>query len=149
MGFKTQLDIGCFDWERASGEFLTRPLTAAEVDAAIIRSGGRLMADGHATEPQLTVIARLMAERGGQDVRGFLGREPVVRHPSGYARLALDQRSAGPVAAFVRLLCGEFGCGVYVWDHDEREPARVIAWLEQLAEQRHAEPGAAADGGGM
>lgn len=145
MGFKTQLDIGCFDWGRASGDFLTRSLTVAEVDAAIVECGGRPLAD--VAEPQLTAIAGMMVERGAQDVRGFLGLEPVVRHPSGYARLALDQRSAGPVAAFVRLLCAEYGCGVYLWDHDEREPARVIAWLDELAEQRHAEPGAGADGG--
>jgi hypothetical protein len=149
MGFKTQLDIGCFDWDRASGGFIARPLTPAEVDAALTRAGGRLLADGHESEPQLTAIAGLMVRHGGQDVRGFLSRESVVLHPSGYARLALDQRSAGPVAAFVRLLCAEHGCGVYLWDHDEQEPARVVAWLEQLAVQRCAEPGAAADGGGM
>lgn len=94
--------------------------------------------DGHPSEPQLTAIAGLMVERGGQDVRGFLGREPVVLHPTGCARLALDGRSATSVAAFVRQLVSEFGCGVYRWDYEERDPARVVAWLEQIAEPRAA-----------
>jgi hypothetical protein len=140
MGFKTQLDIGCFSWDRGAGAFLSRPLTPAEVDAAIVRCGGRLLTEGHPSEPQLSAIAGLMVRHGGQDVRGFLGREPVVLHPLGYARLALDDRSAGPVAAFLRLLSGEFGCGVYRWDDTEQDTGRVIAWLEQLAEHKHAEP---------
>ncbi len=148
MGFKTQINIGCFNWGSTPGEFVTRPLAPAEVDAAIVRCGGRLLADGHATEPQLTLIAGLMVRRGGQDVRGFLGREPVVRHPSGYVRLTLDARSAGPVAAFMRLLCGEFGCGVYRWSDEEREPATVIDGLEQLAGRGHAGGPGAADQAG-
>ena len=144
MSFKTSLDIGCVDWGRASGGLITRPLTTAEIDAAIVLSGGRLFADGHASEPQLSAIAELMAARGGQDVRGFLGRESVVRHPLGYVRLALDRRSAAPVAAFLRLLHTEFGCGVYIWDNMP-EPTRVLAWLEQLAWQE-AEPRATGDG---
>lgn len=135
MGFKTQLDIGCFDWDRAAGGLITRPLVAAIVEAAIVRCGGQLLADGHPTEPQLTIIAGLMVSRGGQNVLGFLGCEPVVLHPSGYVRLTTDERSAEPVAAFLRVLSSEQGCGVYRWDDEEREPTRVIAWLEQLAER--------------
>jgi hypothetical protein len=138
MSFKTALNIGCFDWEQASGDFIARSLTAAEVDAAIVRCGGRLLADGYETEPQLTFIARLMVRKGGQDVRGFHGREVVVRHPLGYVHLALDERSAAPLAAFLRLLNAGFGCGVYVWNNEETDPARVIAWLENLAELRPA-----------
>jgi len=134
MVFKTQLDIGCFDWERSAGAFITRPLAAATVEAAIVRCGGLLLVDEHPTQPQLTAIVGLMVSRGGQNVLGFLGREPVVLHPSGYVRLGFDGRSAGPVAAFLRVLSSEQGCGVYRWDDEEREPARVSAWLERLAE---------------
>lgn len=95
-----------------------------------------MLGDGHETEPQLTALARLMVREGGQDVRGLLGREIVVRAPLGYVRLALDWRSARTVAAFLLLLNAEFGCGVYLWDHDEQEPARIIAWLEDLGESR-------------
>ncbi len=138
MSFKPALDIGCFNWDPSPAEHIVRSLTASDIDAAIVRCGGRLLADGHQTEPQLTAIARLMIHKGGQDVRGFLGREVVVRHPLGYVRLAVDRRSAAPVAAFLRLLNAEFGCGVYVWDNEEQDPARVIAWLEEMGELRPA-----------
>src|SRR5262249_25957218 len=126
MGFKTSLDIGCFDWGN-TGDFVTRPLDAATVEAVIVRCGGRLFAAGPGSEPHLTAIADLMVRYGGQNVLGWLGREPVVLHPSGYVRLVLDSRSAGPVAAFLRLLTSEAGCGVYRWEDGERMPERVIA----------------------
>jgi hypothetical protein len=132
------MNIGCFNWEQASDAFIVRSLTASEVDAAIVRCGGRLLADEHETQPQLTTIARLVVREGGQDVRGFLGRAVLVRHPLGYVRLALDGRSAGPVAAFLRLLNTQFGCGVYVWNDEETDPARVITWLENLGELKPA-----------
>jgi hypothetical protein len=54
--------------------------------------------------------------------------------------LALDGRSAAPVAAFVRIMVGEFGCEVYRWEDEEEDPSRIIAWLDRLAEQNQIAP---------
>jgi hypothetical protein len=74
MGFKTTLDIGCFNWDRRPGAFITRPLDAATVESAIVRSGGYLFAVGHPTSPQLTAIARAMVSYGAEDALTKVGR---------------------------------------------------------------------------